>query len=380
LHSNFISDYAPPTPGSLAGPTHRVTRTHSRPAFPPSARRAAVIRRSFRLAAVGLLAVTALAADPRARVAPLSIAELRTARFSTSLRSVRALPDGPGFTAQLLAYSSGPLTVYAFVATPVSRSPTSGYPILVANHGTHPDPPRYGFTAEGVDARPGDYYRSIPELYAKAGFLVVMPDYRGHNSSEGADDARGGLASAYFTQDVLALLAGVSDLPQGDARNIFMWGHSLGGDVTLRALLATDRVRGASLWSTVGGDIWERAYYYSRYRRREADDESGVAKASVAELQQQIARLGGPYDWEAREPGRHLPHLRTPVILHHAIGDTSAKYDWSERLAGALYVAGVPYVFHTYRGTDHFFQGEARQAAVARDVAFFTSLMAPPAP
>ncbi len=296
--------------------------------------------------------------------------------MSASLKYVRKLDDGPSFTAYLVSYRSSGLTVHAMVATPKSPPPPRGFPILVANHGTHPDPPRYGFTADGVDSRPGDYYRQVPELYARSGFLVVMPDYRGHNTSEGLQYARGFLASAYYTEDVLALLSGLAGIDHADLQNVFMWGHSLGGEVTLRALLASDRVKGASLWSSVGGEIWDQAYHYSRYRNREALDGSGVEKSSVAQLKQDIANLGEAYDWMTREPLRYLRHLRTPIILHHAIADTGAKYEWSERLAKELYVTGLPYRFHTYPGTDHFFQGQMREQAVERDVEFFRSLMA----
>lgn len=55
----------------------------------------------------------------------------------------------------------------------------------------------------------------------------------------------------------------IATLAKADAGNVFMWGHSLGGEVTLKALLATERVKATSIWSPVGGDIWEQAYNYS---------------------------------------------------------------------------------------------------------------------
>lgn len=332
------------------------------------------------LAAAATVTVASLLAQPTGKPAPLSIEALRTLKAGATLRVVRPLDEGPSYTAQLVSYRSGPLTLHAMVATPKSRPGPRGFPVLVANHGTHPDPPRYGIGADGVDARPGDYYRPIPDLYARAGFLVVMPDYRGHNTSQGVEDARGFLASAFYSEDVLALLVCLGNIPQADLDNVFMWGHSLGGEVTLRALLATDRVRGASLWSTVGGDIWEQAFYYSRHKNREAVDGADVAKPSLDTLKADISALGSPYDWEAREPLEHLSSLTTPLVLHHAIHDSGAKYEWSERLAQRLAVAGQRYTFYSYPGADHFFSGEQRDLAVARDVAFFRSLMRPASP
>jgi hypothetical protein len=312
-----------------------------------------------------------LAAGP----VPPSIDELRAADYSGQFEVVRKLDEGTGYSSYLVAYQSGGLRIHAMVATPNLPMPSGGFPVVVANHGFHPDPPRYGITAQGVDSRPGDYYRQIPELFAKHGFLVVMPDYRGHNNSEGLEFTRGFLASVYYTQDVLALLAVLAKIEQADPERVFMWGHSLGGEVSLRALLATDRVKGATIWSSVGGDVWDQAFHYSRYQNPLAPDSSLVAKAEVEQLRSDIAALGVPYDWRAREPMLHLAHLKTPLIIHHAVDDDGAEYRWSVELARDLYLGGHPYAFCSYAGSDHLFTGEQLQIAVLRDVTFFRSLI-----
>ena len=330
---------------------------------------------SIAIALAWLLPVAATALP-----APLSIDALRAADFSTGLQFERDLDAGPGYTAYLVSYPSAGLTVYAMVAVPAGERPGDGFPVVVANHGFHPDPPRYGVTADGVDARPGDYYRPIPELYARRGFLVIMPDYRGHNASEGLEYTDGFLATGYYSEDVLALLSGLGDIEEADTRNVFMWGHSLGAEVSLRALLATERIRGATLWSGVGGEIWDQAYYYQRYEDRLAYDGSDTDNQRIEELRQDIAALDEPYDWTTREPLRYLNYLQAPIAIHHAVGDTGAPYHWSERLARELYLLGHPYRFYSYPGTDHFFQGETLGEAVDRDVAYFRSLIRPAGP
>jgi dipeptidyl aminopeptidase/acylaminoacyl peptidase len=308
--------------------------------------------------------------------APPTIDALRARKFTNALRFERALDAGTSFTAYLVSYECSGLRLFAYVAVPRSDMPAGGYPVLVANHGTHPNPPRYGYTAAGVDSRPGDYYRSIPELFTARGFLVVMPDYRGHNSSEGGEYAKGFLASNYYAEDVLALLAALPTLERADVRNVFMWGHSLGGEVTLKALLATDRVRGASLWSTVGGDIWDKAYRYSRRAAVDASyDSSDIAKDAVLELKKELESFGTQYDWRGSEPLRFLGYLRAPLILHHSLNDGGAAFEWSRRLAKELYLLGHRYEFYTYAGSDHFFQGQDMQQAADRDARFFRGLM-----
>lgn len=310
-----------------------------------------------------------------AKPAPLSIDALRAKHFSATLKFVRKLDDTAEFSAELFSYQSAGLTIYAMVAVPRTSVPSSGFPVLIANHGFHPDPPRYGITAQGIDSRPGDYYRSIPALYAEQGFLVVIPDYRGHSSSQGREFTSGFLATGYYTEDVLALLSALPGIENADLGNIFMWGHSLGGEVSLRALLASDKIKGAALWSSVGGDIWDQAYYYSRYDNPGATDSSDTAKPAFDKLRQEIAQLGVPYDWRTREPLRYLNYLRTPLIIHHSSADQECDYKWSARLAKELYLGGHPYVFNTYSGSNHFLAPPERQEAVARDASFFRALM-----
>ena len=54
-------------------------------------------------------ATTGLLAHPPGRPAPLSIEDLRGRQAKTSLQVVRALDEGPSFTAQLVSYRSGTL-------------------------------------------------------------------------------------------------------------------------------------------------------------------------------------------------------------------------------------------------------------------------------
>ena len=321
--------------------------------------------------AVASLVAAAVVAKPP----PLSIDELRDKTFDTRLEFVRPVEGGDSFDAHLVSYISAGLKVHALVATPQGDKPGGGFPVLVANHGHHPDPPRYGITADGVDWRPGDYYRQVPELFTAMGFLVVMPDYRGHGNSEGLEYTEGMLESLYCTEDVLALVAALGDIEDADLRNVFMWGHSMGGEVTLRTLLATDVVKGASLWSSVGGDIWDQSFYYSRYEDPLAADGAEHPKEVIDKLREDLAGLDGPFAWERGEPLHYLEHLTAPIIIHHAIGDRGAAYVWSARLAKELYLRSHPYQFHTYAGDDHLFEGADLEEATGRDETFFRALM-----
>ncbi len=319
------------------------------------------------------------APDVGALPPPRTIDELRTRPPVARLQREQSLASQRGFSSYLVSYRSAGLKVHALVAVPASPRPKHGYPVLVANHGFHPDPPRYGFAA-GVDSRPGDYYRPAPALYTSRGYLVVMPDFLGHNLSEGGAYAHGALAPAWYTEDVVALLVALRDLPDADLDNVFLWGHSMGGDITLRALLVADRISGiairaASLWSSSGGDLAERASIRSKPESPVADAGSAVPRPGLDALNAQVASLAAPYDWRANEPLGHLGLLRTPLILHHAREDSSTRHEWSEQLARELSLRRLPHRFHSHSGGDHFFQGDAQRLAADRDDAYFRERM-----
>ena len=300
---------------------------------------------------------------------------MREQEFALTFVFERKLEDGPGFSAYLVSYQSSGLKVHAMIAVPDKPKPEPGYPVLVANHGFHPTPERYGITADDRDSRPGAYYRDVPEIYAREGFLVVMPDYRGHNVSEGYEFTKGFLATNYYTLDVLALLSALSGLDDADLKNVFMWGHSLGGEVALRTLLIDDSIRGASLWSPVGGSLWEQAYHYSWYDSDDDTDNHEKPKARMEEFGRDIDDLGFPYDPDASEPGLFLHLLNTPIVVHHAKDDGSVPYIWSELLATKLELQDKTYTFYSYDSDNHLFKDEVQAIAVARDVKFFRFLI-----
>ncbi|MDH5618936.1 MAG: alpha/beta fold hydrolase [Gammaproteobacteria bacterium] len=240
----------------------------------------------------------------------------------------RALDDGPSFSAYLVSYKSSGLRLHALVAVPNASTPADGFPVIVANHGYVPDPTRYGITAEGIDSRPGDYYRSVPELYASRGFLVVMPDYRGHNNSEGLEFTTMKQSVDYYAEDVIALLKLLGQVESVNPERVFMWSHSMGGAVTMRALLVTDLVRGASFWATTP-------------------------------LQDLVPSL---------------ENLDVPIIVHHSEDDASTASANSRALVRALEDAGHAHSLHLYEGSAHFLEKEFRELAADRDVAFFNAL------
>ncbi len=240
-----------------------------------------------------------------------------------------------GLQRRVLSFRADGLKQYALVVEPAGEMPEAGWPVLLMNHGYHPEPLKNGKRDDGTTDRPGDYYRGLPLAYAKAGFLVVWPDYRGHNVSEGYQFTQQEDPAAWYARDLIAAFSALPSLPQADPQKVFLWGHSMGGNVILRTLPAIgDQVQGVSLWST-----WLN------------NEKPGQESA-------------GP-----------LSEENPPLVIQHSEGDPSVPDSWSKETCQQLQEAGRDVHCFFYANQDHLFTGSMLEAAIARDVQAFLHKM-----
>ena len=141
------------------------------------------------------------------------------------------------YTRWEVTYPSGDLTVSGVLLVPNGEGP---FPGIVLNHG-YIDPSIYGTVT---------YMARYTDPLAAAGFLVVHPDYRGYgNSQPGPNPFRIG-----FAVDVLHLIQAVKSLPMAQAEAIGLFGHSMGGGISLRVATVTDEVEAVLLYGSMSGD------------------------------------------------------------------------------------------------------------------------------
>ena len=281
---------------------------------------------------------------------PLSMEALRGRKYppSTIVVERKISEDGP-FRTAIVSFESDNLVLFALMKTPNEPAPPRGFPVVIVDHGA--------LTSQGFSTL--DNMRTFTDYFASRGFLVLKPDYRGYGDSTSRE---GGWARiGYYAVDVLNLIAAVPTIRGADARNVFLLGEGMGGDVTLRALEATDKVRAASLWAPVAAPMPMGLVYYTRSRREAVE-----------------SRIRGQYG-EAELPKLstvdNLALLSAPVAIHHGTDDQQVPYDWSVDLADALKKAGLPYAFYSYEGEDHALSRGGYRLALARDELFFREHM-----
>lgn len=309
-----------------------------------------------------------------------------------------------GLRRAVYQFENDGLLQFALMLEPLADAPEAGWPVLLYCHGFHPDPPNYGRrTSDGVTDRPGDYYRGVPEAYARAGYRVVVPDYRGHNDSEGASFTKRQLATFWYVRDAISALAATAELPGSDEQQLFITGHSMGGQIALRAAVAFgEQVSAVSIWSTSGDD--PLTYVFS------LDFEESAAESAAASVSDeraaQIAALSMAQESEssaqrtaklrdeaqgassvgtepAASPATGLPktlpyldRLRTPLMLRHARGDQTTSYWNSMAIAARLEFAKRPYELSLEEGSDHLFKGNTLSNAMRDDLRWFAAAAA----
>lgn len=307
----------------------------------------------------------------------ISIRALQSAIFEASLKLEKKLSGTEDYSADLMSYYSDDLKIFTLVNTPASPMPEKGFPVLIFGHGYHPEPEKYGISKDtGKDARPGDYYRGVPEHYAEQGFMVFTPDYRGHNRSEGFEYTRTQfLASSYYAVDVLYLIAALSSLEDANLERVYYMGHSMGGDVGLKVLLSNKTIRAASLWAPVVAGTYEQAFYYNGYYgdkfKAMPDVDNEVMEQYMLEIDRVYKSLPFKLRYEEVDPIYFINEISVPLIIHHAVGDVAVPYMWSERLVTELFKYGKAFNFFRYDSNNHMLQGDNRMLAIDRDIAFF---------
>lgn len=101
----------------------------------------------------------------------------------------------------------------------------------------------------------GDGHWQLMKPYVEAGFVVMLPSFRGENGQMG-------YYSGFYdeTSDALAAAEYLENLPGVDRDRLFLAGHSNGGTLALLAAM-TRRFR-AAVPMSAGVDAWR---YFSRY-------------------------------------------------------------------------------------------------------------------
>jgi alpha-beta hydrolase superfamily lysophospholipase len=294
---------------------------------------------------------------------PLSIEYMRRQSYPGSVIAFeQTLEPGVNYSRYIVSYLSEGYKIYALMTVPDGERPLTGWPVVIFNHGYIP-PDEYRTT---------ERYVAYVDGFARNGYIVFRSDYRGHGSSEG--DPAGGYGSPAYTIDVLNAVTAVKAYPDADPQRMGMWGHSMGGHITLRAMVISNDIKAGVIWA---GVVASYPDLFERWRRRTAEETTltpgptPTARGWRGSLYQTYGTPEeNPEFWASISPNSYVSDLSGPVQLHHGTSDSSVPYEYSEWLFAQIQNAGQPAELYLYEGDNHNI-ANSFNVAIDRSIQFF---------
>lgn len=301
---------------------------------------------------------------------PLAIAALRSGSFPGSdILVEEKLEPGSNYERFLTSYESEGLKIYSLLTIPSGEIPENGWPVIIFNHGYIP-PKEYRTT---------ERYIAYVDGFARNGYIVFRPDYRGHGNSEG--EASGGYGSNAYTIDVLNAVSSIkrynnqisSQKKIVDINRIGMWGHSMGGFITLRSMVTTNDIKAGVIWAGVVASYPDLINKWRRTNNTPASIPS-VTGSSRRWRQLLADQFGEPSNdkpfWQSISANFFLKDISGPLQLHHGTADDSVPLIFSQDLEKQMKKAGKEAELFVYEGDDHNISANFN-LAMQRSIEFF---------
>ncbi|MEK7517906.1 MAG: alpha/beta fold hydrolase [Patescibacteria group bacterium] len=302
---------------------------------------------------------------------PLSIESLRKGEYPGSEIVIgETLGPGSNYQRYIVSYKSEGLKIFALLTVPNGTRPVGGWPAIVFNHGYIP-PSQYKTT---------ERYISYTDGFSRNGYVLLRPDYRGHGNSEGT--ALGGYGSNGYTIDVLNAVSSLKKLEDPlnvnsqklivDANRIGMWGHSMGGFITIRNMVVSRDVKAGVIW---GGVVASYTDLLRNWRRGASAFTPPPLPSGVRRWRQSLIERYGepeknPQFWNSISANSYLSDISGPIQLHHGEEDGSVPVEFSRKLNEQLKTIGKEVELFIYPGDDHDITSNFG-TAMQRSVEFF---------
>lgn len=295
----------------------------------------------------------------------LAIENMRQKSYPGSAITIeQTLTPASNYTRYVVSYTSEGLKIYGLLTVPMGTKPKDGWPVILFNHG-YIAPASYSTTTS---------YAVMVDPLAAAGYIIFMPDYRGNGNSQGTP------TQPYITPDYVTdsmnALASIKKYKDANPNDIGVFGHSMGGNITLHELVMTHTFKAAELMAGVVGD--ESALIQWWNNRIAAHSITGNDLDTSKIVEQMVEKYGlsanDPTYWNAIDPTQFISFIDTPVQIQVGSADEEVPTDFSTTLNNSLQKAGKLVDYHMYQGADHNLSPDT-SAAMAATVAFFNKYL-----
>jgi dipeptidyl aminopeptidase/acylaminoacyl peptidase len=290
---------------------------------------------------------------------PLSIDAMRARQYPGSDMVIeQELTPAANYKRYIASYKSDGLKIFGLLTIPTGTKPATGWPVIIFNHGFIP-PKQYVTT---------ERYVAYVDMLARNGYIVFKSDYRGHGNSEGVSE--GAYGHPDYVIDVLNAMASVKRLPDADPNRIGMWGHSMGGYITLRAMVISREIKAGVIW---GGVVAPYPDLLTKWTKGPGAEPRPTDVGTP--WHQSLSQLFGSPDqnpqlWASISANSFLSEISGPLQLHVGLADVEVPVSFSENLFTQMLQAGKYVELYKYPGDNHNISNNFN-TAMQRSVDFF---------
>jgi uncharacterized protein len=264
----------------------------------------------------------------------------------------KIIAEEENYTSWLFSYSSQGKKVSGMANIPKGIGPSS--PVIIMVRGWA-DKDIY-FTGLGT--------RKAAGVFAENGFLTLAPDFLGFGQS---DDESDDILEARFTRPVtiLSLLSSLENFSLFDNKNIFLWGHSNGGQIALSVLETTGKNYPTVLWAPVTQSFPESVLQYINY------DQITPESQLVIDRFDEFLKDYNPEDFDINT---YLDRITAPIQIYQGGSDDWVPKEWQEEVVVKLENLGKKIDYFYYPNSDHNLK-ENWDEVVSKNIRFYKSFL-----
>lgn len=289
----------------------------------------------------------------------LTIPYLQNRKYESRLNELKKHEDKNSYTSYLTSYNSEGLNINGLLTIPKDNN-INKFPAIVFVHGYIP-PSLYKTT---------ERYKDYVDYLASNGFVVFKIDLRGHGSSGG--EAGGAYYSSDYVIDTLNAYSALENTDFVDKDKIYLWGHSMAGNVVFRSLVVKKSIPKVVIWAGAGytyNDLLE--YKLNDQSYRPPEDNTNRQKKRK-ELRDKYGEFNDQSDfWKQVVPTNYLDGVKTKISLFHAVDDNVVSIEYSRNLKRILDEKGITNELTEYPSGGHNITGTNFTRAMQKTMYFF---------
>ena len=158
---------------------------------------------------------------------------------------------------------------------------------------------------------------------------------------------------------MLSILKSLHSIKEWDRENIFLWGHSNGGQIALVILEIAGEDYPTTLWAPVTKPFPYSILYYTD----ESEDKGKY-------IRRELAKFENLYNADSFSIDEYFEKIKAPLQIHQGTADEAVPVLWSNEFVKKLEKLDIDITYYQYVGANHNMV-PSWNTVVSRDLPFF---------